>query len=144
MRTATRQGGAARRHGGFTLIETMIVLVVIAILAAIAYPSYQDHLRKGRRGAAQTFVLDLANREQQYLLDARTYAVGSTALATMNVTMPPDVVGYYTITIDPTAPTSPPTYTIRATPIAGGVQVPDGELTLDHQGAKTRNAQLGW
>ncbi len=144
MRTATRQGGAARRHGGFTLIETMIVLVVIAILAAIAYPSYQDHLRKGRRGAAQTFVLDLANREQQYLLDARTYSVGSTAVATLNVTVPPDVAGYYTITIDPTAPTSPPTYTIRATPIAGGVQVPDGELTLDNQGAKTRNAQPGW
>jgi len=70
--------------------------------------------------------------------------VGSAALATLNVTVPSDVAGYYAITIDPAAPTSPPTYTIRATPIAGGVQEPDGELTLDHQGAKTRNAKPGW
>src|SRR2546430_1240950 len=62
-----------KKSVGFTLIELMITVVVIAILAAIAYPSYQDHLRKGRRASAQAFMVDAANRQQQYLLDARNY-----------------------------------------------------------------------
>jgi hypothetical protein len=48
------------------------------------------------------------------------------------------------VTIDPAAPTVPPSYTITATPIAGSAQVPDGALTLDHLSAKTRNGQSGW
>lgn len=132
------------RRGGFSLLELMIALAIIAILAAIGYPSYQDHLRKGRRAAAQAFVLETASRQQQYLLDARAYAVGADAIAALNLSVPTEVASFYTVTIDPAAPTIPPTYTIRAVPIAGSGQDLDGELTLDQAGHKTRAGQSVW
>ena len=62
---------ANRRSRGFTLIELMMAIAIIAILAAIAYPAYQKHLAKGRRAAAQAYLMDIAQREQQYFLDQR-------------------------------------------------------------------------
>lgn len=138
-----RNNAMQTRQQGFSLIELMIAVVVVAVLAAVAYPSYQGHLQKGRRAAAQAFMMEIANRQQQYLLDARNYAVGATALTTLNITTPSDVSPYYTITVDPAAPTTPPSYTITATP-SSSVQTSDGVLTLDYQGNKTRNGQSGW
>lgn len=141
-----------KKRRGFTLIELMVTVAIIAILAAIAYPSYMEYLKKGRRGAAQTFMMEVANKESQYLLDARNYAVsGDIAAITNNstgtppglgLTVPSDVSAYYDLKVDPAVATSPPSYTITATP--KGTQVSDGTLTLDHQGAKTRNGQPGW
>src|SRR6266545_3957448 len=96
-----------RRQAGFTLMELMIAVVVVAIITAIAYPSYENQLRKGRRASAQSFMVDLANREQQYLLDARGYAIGATALSSLGfadeAAIPADVSAFYTITIGPDA-----------------------------------------
>jgi type IV pilus assembly protein PilE len=116
----------------------------VAILTVIAFPSYQEHTRKGHRSTAQTFLLDIASRQEQYLNDARAYATGSGALGTLNLTVPTDVSKYYTVTVGPDAPTLPPTYTITATPIAGTQQASDGALTLDNTGAKTRGGASGW
>jgi type IV pilus assembly protein PilE len=132
-----------RRLAAFTLIELMIAVAVVAILTAIAYPSYQDHLRKSRRASAQAFLMEVANRQQQYLLDARNYAVGGDALTTLSLSTPPDVSAHYTITVAPDAPELPPAYTLTATP-SSAVQTPDGVLTLDHQGSKTRAGEPGW
>ena len=129
---------------GFTLIEMMVVVAVLAIVAAIAYPSYQEHLRKGRRAAAQTFLVETASRQQQYLLDARSYAVGTGALAALNLTVPAEVSPYYTVSVEPAAPTVPPTYRLIATPVAGSVQAADGALVLDHDGARSRDGKPGW
>jgi type IV pilus assembly protein PilE len=147
--TRTAQGSAMpnntmpKKQNGFSLIELMITVVVVAVLAAVAYPSYQDHLRKGRRASAQAFLMEIANRQQQYLLDARGYALGSTALTTLNITAPGDMAAHYSVTVDPSAPTTPPSYTITATPTSTA-QSADGALTLDYQGNKTRNGQSGW
>jgi type IV pilus assembly protein PilE len=124
-------GRRARPAAGFTLIEVMIVVVVIGILAAIAYPSYQEHIRKGRRAAAQAYLMDLAQTQQRFLLDRRSYAGTE---GDLGATTPTDVSPFYSITIAAPA-VNPPAFTITATAI--GSQAVDGDLTLNNLGAKT-------
>ena len=145
MDSRSEQGATGRLSAaGFTLVELMVTIAVVAVIAAVAYPSYQDQLRKGRRAAAQAFLVEAASRQQQYLLDARTYAVGADAMGTLSLTVPPEVAPFYAVTVEPAAPTSPPSYRLLATPVAGSAQAPDGELTLDHEGARSRAGQGGW
>ena len=133
-----------RASSGFTLLELMIAVVVVAILVIVAYPSYEEHLRKGRRASAQTFLVDVANREQQYLIDARAYATGANALTTLNIATPADVAKFYIVTIEAVGSGTPPAFNVLATPIAGSSQVKDGVLTLDSAGARTRGGASGW
>ena len=129
----------SKKARGFTLIEVMIAVAIVGILAAIALPSFQAHLRKGRRADTQAFMMDLANRQQQYLLDARSYALDANFVTTLGATTPTTVATYYTLTVTPAAATAPPTFTVHATPFAGGPQAVDGELTVDNVGVKQRN-----
>lgn len=131
---------------GFSLIELMIAVAIVGILVAIAVPSYQNHLRKGRRADAQAFITQVAQRQQQYLLDARTYALGGTALAELSMVAPTSVSDHYAVTVTPAAPTVPPSFTVTATPTST-VQLPDGTLTLTNTGAKERlvgGVDKGW
>ena len=137
-KTYTGHPIALQRQRGFTLIELMIAVAIIGILAAIAYPSYNNYLMKGRRASAQAHLSDIAQRQQQYLLDARAYAPD---LAALNLTTPSDVSAYYspiTIVADNTAG-APPSFTVTATPKAGTAQVNDqcGILGIDNTGSKT-------
>lgn len=122
-----------RRRQGFTLIEVMVVVTVIAILAAIAIPSYNNYLRKARRADAQAALTDIASRQQQYLMDARAYA---NSLPVLNYTPQKTVTDWYGIAIAVAGP--PPSFTVTATPIAGKDQEKDGVLTLTSTGAKSR------
>ena len=58
---------------GFTLIELMIVVAVIGILGAIAYPSYQDSVRKGRRAEARAALAELLYQQERYMTQNNTY-----------------------------------------------------------------------
>jgi type IV pilus assembly protein PilE len=62
-----------KKRVGYTLIELMIVLAVLAILIAIAVPSYTDYVRKANRGEAQAELLDWANRQEIYRAGNPTY-----------------------------------------------------------------------
>jgi type IV pilus assembly protein PilE len=122
----------ALRTQGFTLIELMIAVAIVAILATIAYPSYQSYIIKAHRSEAQEFLSDGANRQQQFLLDARRYA---TTLAELNHTTPSDLLNFYTVTLATDNAATPPTFTFTAT--ATNSQTSDGNLTIDHKGVKT-------
>ena len=65
---------------GFTLVELMIVIVIVAILLAVALPSYQNSVQKGRRADAKSTLLDVANRQEGYMLDRGTYSLELTDL----------------------------------------------------------------
>jgi type IV pilus assembly protein PilE len=130
---------ARARESGVTLIELVVVMAVVAILAAVAFPSYAAFMKKSRRGDAEAALMDIAQREQQYLLDTRSYAPDGTLYGGATgspIPVPADVSAYYTVTI--TVPGgAPPTFTATATPIAGSPQVGDYTLTLDSTGAKS-------
>lgn len=121
------------RSRGFTLIELMVVAAIIAILAAIAYPSYQQYVVRGKRSAAQAQMMDIANREQQYLLANRAYA-DTTALAASGFALPGEVSSNYSYSVSVNNSATPPTFTITFTAI--GSQASDGNLTLDSVGTK--------
>lgn len=130
---------------GFSLIEMLIVVALIGILAAVAIPQYKQYTVRGNRAAAQAFMMDVANREKQYLLDARAY---TDSLTTLSIVAPTDVSKNYAITLCLDAacvpPASPPYFKITATPIAGKTQASDGTLTLDDTGAKTHGTATAW
>lgn len=126
---------ALRRSFGFSLIELMITVAIIAILSAVAIPSYNSYVVKGNRRAAQAVMMDIANLQQQYLLSNRAFASKAELLAT-GFTLPSDVSGRYGFDVE-LGSSGPPTFTITLTPVAGGPQASDGNLTLNNQGVKT-------
>jgi type IV pilus assembly protein PilE len=122
-----------KKAHGFTLIEMLIVVAIIGILAAIALPMYENQVRKSNRAAAQAVLMDLANRQQLHLTQARQYAG---TVRELGVTVPVEVSRHYDIAIV-AADGTPPTYTITAAPKAGSKQEPDGEISIDNAGTKT-------
>ena len=78
---------ATRRHSrimrdikGFTLIEVMIVVAIVAVLAAIALPNYADYIKRGKIIEATSALSDLRTRYEQFYLDNRTYVNGCTVI----------------------------------------------------------------
>lgn len=94
---------------GFTLIELMITLAIIAVLAAMAYPTYLDSIRTGRRADAMDALLTLQSLEEAYRANNTTY--GSIAQIGGNAN---SVDGHYTVAITNTGAT---TYTLTATAV---------------------------
>jgi type IV pilus assembly protein PilE len=123
-----------------TLLELMVVAAVVAILASIAYPSYQDQIRRSRRSKAESFMMEVSARQQQRFVDVRSYA---TTLAALNLTLPAELNGYYAVSTA-TVAGPPPTFTVTATP--GGTQANDscGELTLNQAGEKDAAKSNCW
>jgi type IV pilus assembly protein PilE len=131
---------ARRAARGFTLIELMIVVLVVAILGAIAYPSYTDSVRKGRRGQAKTDLLELSQLAERWKTVNNTYVGfgspgGDCILSGEMGRSPHSGTAYYNVCINATATT----YTLTATPIPGTAQASDtkcGAMSIDQAGVK--------
>ena len=122
-----------RRISGMTLIELMMVLAVLALLVAIALPSYQGYLARGIRSQGQQFLMDIAQAQEQFFLDQRSYATDLGAgPGLLNRTIPPEVSGQYDLTrpfaVDNAA--TPPTFQLVLTPRTGSSPAAQNDGTL--------------
>ena len=134
---------------GFTLIEMMIVVAIIGILAAIAYPSYQQYIIKTKRADMMSEMQNIASEIQARKLAQGSY---SNALRTgLTGNYPQQGTGLYNVTVetivvpvlpppDPPPPLGPLTseWIITATPITGTQMANDGSMTLNYVGVKCR------
>ena len=132
----TAQGTVGQR--GFTLVELLIVIVVLAILVGIAYPSYQNYVTKSRRADAKSMLSQVASRQEQFFLNNKTYSSSVTVVwAAGGVSE----AGYYTLGItdqDGSGVGEIATgYRLSATPVVGGPQAADSDclaFRLDSRG----------
>ena len=118
---------------GFTLIELMITIAVVGILAAVAYPSYQDYVRKGRRVDAKTALMDAAQGMERYYTENMTYGTGTPSLVG-TVFSAVSLSGDYTLSF---VSQSTNAFKVKAVP-SSARQTGDkcGTYTLDSTGAK--------
>ena len=129
---------ASTSEAGFTLVELMITVTIVAIIATIATTSYTTQVRESRRTDARSALLDIAGREEKLFSMANAYSAAASDLGYSNagVTTFPMAVGsgYYSVNVVVPTPT---TYTITATAI--GTQANDAQcltLFLDQTGTQ--------
>lgn len=132
-----KQRISTRPAAGFTLMEVMVTVAIVAILTMVALGSYRGQTVRANRAAAVGFMLEVANKQEQFLLDNRNYA---TSIGDLPIAVPAEVSDNYTVTVADNDTSDPiPGYIITADPT--GAQNTDdtdcGKLTLNHQGTKT-------
>jgi type IV pilus assembly protein PilE len=98
---------------GFTLIELMITVAIVAILASIALPAYNDYVTRSKFTEAHTHLSDLRVKMEQFFQDNRTYAAGPCAPTGANATQ----IKYFDFSCDGTPDAS--TFTLQAVGKAG-------------------------
>lgn len=152
-----------QRYEGFTLLEIMIVVVIIGILAAIAYPSYQRYVTEARRAEGQRLLLLAAAQQERFYSQCGYYAISFTPAATpvpvnlCNANAAAGVLGvknnlpdipYYSLTVTPDPATTnniATSYLLTATP--SGIQLTNdtqcGNLSLSSQGVKGQTGPFG-
>jgi len=142
------------KQRGFTLIELMMVVVILAVLLAIAVPAYRDQVLKGNRAVAKAKLLDLAARQEQFIADNKVYSntlAVFTGLATTDAGVDSNfnwlasnsAERVYTIAVTTTSANM--NYVLTATP--ANAQQADaakcGSLSITHTGARSATGSLG-
>lgn len=104
-----------RSQQGFTLIELMVVLLIVAIIAAFAYPSYISSVQKSRRTDAITSLNEIMHLQEEYFIRNRSYAKDLTQLGYSANTIDSANKDYaITMTVEPSACSGNNTQTCEA------------------------------
>lgn len=132
-----RRTRARGRAAGFTLIELMIVVAVIAVLAAVVLPSYQDSVRKARRMDARSALTTIAQLMERLNTERGSFASATLGAAATDLFPATSENKHYTLALSNLAAA---TYTVTATPAGNQALDPCGAYTLTQAG--TRGAAL--
>jgi type IV pilus assembly protein PilE len=151
--------GPRRRNRGFTLVELIVAMVILATLTAIAIPSYNQYVLKSHRTEAKAALMDAASLEERYFSTTNLYTNSGTQLGYGVAGPPPSIpvgTGYYVISaitaFPPVAPTAavpggtPATFTITVVPAPGSMQINDtacAVFTINSAGLQTAQTSGG-
>jgi len=132
-----------KEYRGFTIIELLIAVAIVGILAAVAYPSYVDSVARSNRTEGQRELLRIANLEEQFYMDNRTYTTDMTALG-LNAS--PFITEGKHYSISATIADGGDSFTLTAT--AKNAQATNDasckELKVTHAGVKTATSSYCW
>jgi type IV pilus assembly protein PilE len=144
--------GISKTQHGFTLIELMVVVAIVAIVMAIAFPSYERYVVRTKRAVAQNALLQVADRQQQFFMDNKRFAANLTNLGfTANPwvvdddgtsTVAGDVDAVYSLTLSNVTQT---TWTATAAPLNGQLSrdTDCGSLSITQAGTKADSGGSG-
>ncbi len=125
------------RVQGFTLIELMLVVVILGIIAAIAYPTFMEQVRKSRRADARVTLMEISQRQEREFTETNSYTGDLTDLGyTSSPSTSPK--GWYVISVT-SLPAGDLTQSFTLTATTAGAQTDDSQcttLTLDSRGTK--------
>ena len=130
-----------KKRAGFTLVELIIVVAIIGILAAIAYPSYTQHVIRSKRADGMAALMNAAQAMERFRVANYSYQLPNDLSDVYAVQVPTDGAGaaYYNLSVV----TAANSYTLTATP-TGSLAGQDDPLTLSNTGAKTWGAKACW
>ena len=139
----TNTGIGRRIQSGFTLIELMIVVVVVAVLSSLAYPSYQEFVAKAKRTEGKAALLDAAQALERHFTNYNTYPSSLSTAGVRTYSGDSAAKAAYTIAIAAGASGSlASSFTLTATPANGHVDAKCGNLSLNQLGVKGESGTL--